>query len=84
MKAPSRTLIVVAVGVLLLDALLLAYAGILFHRTGLIVAAAVCTAAAGLMLWAWRRYRRVLVELERDRAAMKREVEEIRDLIRGA
>jgi len=84
MKPPSRMLVVVAVAVLVLDALLLGYAGILFHRTGLMVAAAACIAAAGLSLWAWRRYRRVLAEVARDRAAMKREVEEIRDLIRGA
>ena len=81
MKAPSRTPTTVAVGFLLLDAVLFALAGVTFHRPLLVVAAAVCAAGAGLVMLAWRRYRRTLAELDEARREMKREVEDLRALL---
>jgi Flp pilus assembly protein TadB len=80
-KAPSRALTTAAVGFLLLDAVLFALAAITFHRLLLLLPAAVCAAAGGFVVLAWRRYRRTLVELEDARREMKREVEALRDLL---
>ena len=76
MTAPtlSRVVTTFAVGFLTLDALLFALAG-------RFVAAAVCAAAAAVVLVAWRRYRRALAELADARREMKREAESIRDLL---
>ena len=76
MKAPppSRALTTFTVGFLILDALLFALA----ER---FIAAGVCAAAAGLVILAWRRYRRIMTELADARREMKREAEAIRDLL---
>lgn len=79
----SRTLTAVAVGFLLLDAALLAWAGVGLRRPWLVVAAGICVATGALVIVAWRRYRRTLAELEDARRAMKQEVEEIRALLRS-
>lgn len=74
MKSPSRVVTTVAVGFLLLDAVLFAFAA-------RFVAAAICVGAAALVLLAWRRYRRALAELAEARREMKREAESLRDLL---
>lgn len=80
-RTPSRTLTTFAVGFLLLDAALFALAGIAFGRPWLLVAAGVCAAAGVVVIFAWRRYRRTLAELEDARREMKREVESLRELL---
>jgi beta-lactamase regulating signal transducer with metallopeptidase domain len=81
--APSRALTTFAVGFLLLDALLLAYEGFAFGRPVLVVWGAACVLGAGLVVLGWRRYRRVLSDLERARREMRAEVESIRELLHG-
>ena len=84
MKPPaiSRTLTTAAVGFLLLDAVLFALAAISFRRPLLLIPAAVCGAAGVLVVLAWRRYRRILLELEEARREMTREVESLRELLK--
>ncbi|HXF95183.1 MAG TPA: hypothetical protein VNI61_03680 [Gemmatimonadales bacterium] len=81
MIRPRRALTTVAVGFLLLDAVLLLYAGLLTGRVSLIAGAAVCGAAAVGVVIAWRRYRRTLAELDRARREMRAEIESIRQLL---
>lgn len=83
MKPPSRTPTTLAVGFLLLDAVLFALAAIAFRRPLLLLPAAVCAAAGALVVLAWRRYRRTLLELEEARREMKREVEALRQLLQS-
>lgn len=73
---------VAAVGFLLLDAYLLFYGAITFHRTWLGVGGALCFLLALLVFFAWLRYRRILAELTDARREMRHEVEELRELIR--
>lgn len=72
--SPSRVITTLAVGFLTLDALLFALAG-------RFLPAAVCAAAAIVVILAWRRYRRALAELADARREMKREAESIRELL---
>lgn len=83
MKTPSRTLTTAAVGFLWLDAALFAIAAITFARPLLFLPAAVCLGAGGMVVLAWRRYRRTLLELEEARREMRREVEALRDLLQS-
>lgn len=83
MKPPNRTPTTLAVGFLLLDAVLFALAAIAFSRPLLLLPAAVCAAAGALVVLAWRRYRRTLLELEEARREMKREVESLRQLLQS-
>ena len=83
MKPPNRTLTTAAVGFLLLDAVLFAFAALTFNRLLLLIPAAICAAAGGLVVVAWRRYRRTLLELEEARREMKREVEALRELLQS-
>ena len=73
---------VAAVGFLLLDAYLLLYGAITFHRVWLGVGGALCFVLAVLVFFAWLRYRRILAELTDARRDMRHEVEELRELIR--
>lgn len=73
---------VAAVGFLLLDAYLLLYGAITFHRVWLGVGGALCFLLAVLVFVAWLRYRRILAELTDARRDMRHEVEELRELIR--
>jgi len=82
-KPPNRTLTTVAVGFLLLDAILFTLAAIMFGRPLLLLAAVVCLGAGGLVVVAWRRYRRTLLELEQARREMRREVEALRELLQS-
>lgn len=81
MRTPSRALTTVAVGVLVLDAALLAIAGLALDRWALLVGAAACGVLALLVALGWRRYRRMLAEIESARREMRRDVESIRDLL---
>src|SRR6266480_4242743 len=60
----SRALTTFTVGFLLLDALLLAYSGVALGRRWLVFWGAVCLVAAVLVVIGWRRYRRVMSDLE--------------------
>ncbi len=79
----SRALTTFTVGFLLLDALLLAFSGFALGRRMLVFWAAVCLVAAVLVVLGWRRYRRVMSDLERARREMRAEVESIRQLLHG-
>ncbi len=70
----TRAVTIFAVGFLLLDAALF----VLVER---VVWAAVCTAAAILVIVGWRRYRRAMAELADARREMKQEVESLRQLL---
>lgn len=83
MKTPSRTPTTLAVGFLGLDAVLLAYAGIAWHRPLLVAAGGVCVFGAVLAIGGWRRYRRTLAELEAARHDIREEVASIRELLQG-
>jgi beta-lactamase regulating signal transducer with metallopeptidase domain len=82
-RTPSRTLTTFTIGFLLLDALLLGYGGLALHRAMLVVWAGVFLVAAVLVVLGWRRYRRVMSELERARRDMRAEAESIRQLLHG-
>ena len=79
----SRALTTFTVGFLLLDALLLAYSGFALDRPWRVFGGAVCLVAAVLVVFLWRRYRRVMSDLERDRREIRAEVESIRELLHG-
>lgn len=83
MKGPSRTLTTAAVGFLWLDAVLFALAAFAFDRPLLSMPAAICAGAGALVVLAWRRYRRTVLELEDARREMKREVEALRELLQS-
>lgn len=70
----TRGVTIFAVGFLLLNAVLLAMIDHFFW-------AGVCVAAAGLAVLGWFRYRRTLAELAEAKKEMKREVQELRDLL---
>lgn len=73
-RAFTRAVTIVAVGFLLLNAVLLALVNRFFW-------AAVCVVAAVLTVIGWFRYRRAMAELADARKEMKREVESLRDLL---
>ena len=81
MTAPRRALATLAVGFLLLDAVLLVWAGLDLHRRGLVWGGLICGAAAGAVSLLWRRYRRALADLDAGRREMRAEAEAIRDLL---
>lgn len=70
----TRGVTIVAVGFLLLNAVLLAMISHFFW-------AAVCSLAAVLVVVGWFRYRRAMQELADARKEMKREVESLRALL---
>jgi hypothetical protein len=78
---PSRALTTFAVGFLLLDAILLIYSGATLGRTRLVVWGAVFIVVAGLVVIGWRRYRRLMADLEQARHDMRAEIESIRALL---
>ncbi|HXH63657.1 MAG TPA: hypothetical protein VNG95_05695 [Gemmatimonadales bacterium] len=81
MTPPGRALTIAAAGFLLLDAALLAWAGLEIHRPALVVVAAVFACGAIAVPFGWRRYRRTLSELDAARGEMRRETEELRALL---
>ena len=78
----TRILLVLAVGVLLLDAVLLISAGLWTDRLGLVVGGAVSAIiAAGLLLF-WRRYLKRLADIDIARHDLINEVKELGSLTR--
>jgi cell division protein FtsB len=73
-SAFTRGATIVAVGFLLLNAVLLAMIDRFFW-------AAVCVVVAALAVVGWFRYRRAMAELAQARKEMKREAEALRDLL---
>lgn len=73
-SAFTRGVTIFAVGFLLLNAVLLAIIDHFFW-------AGVCVVVAGLVVVGWFRYRRAMAELAEARKEMKREVQELRDLL---
>ena len=73
-SAFTRGVTIFAVGFLLLNAVLLA---LVDH----FVWAGVCVVVAALAVVGWFRYRRAMAELAEARKEMKREVQELRDLL---
>ena len=82
MTTPGRSLATFAVGFLLLDAVLLGWAGLELQRPGLAVGGIVCALGAGAVVILWRRYRRTLADLDAGRKEMKAEADAIRQLLR--
>lgn len=82
-RAPrTRVLLVLAVGVLLLDAVLLVSAGVWTDRIGLVAGgAASAIVATGLLLF-WRRYLKRLADIDIARNDLKSEVKELGSLTR--
>lgn len=81
MTPPGRALTIAAAGFLLVDAALLAWAGLDLHRPLLVGVAAMFAAGAVAIPFGWRRYRRMLIELDAARREMRRETEELRALL---
>ena len=73
-SAFTRGVTIVAVGFLLVNAVLLA---MIDHWLW----AGICVVSAGLVVVGWFRYRRAMAELTAARKEMKREVESLRDLL---
>jgi membrane protein implicated in regulation of membrane protease activity len=76
-----KLLTIVTVGFLLLNATLLAWAGVGMRRPWLLALAGAFVAASVLVVLALRRYRRIVAELQDDRREMKRDVESLRELL---
>jgi len=73
-SAFTRAVTILAVGFLLLDA-------VLFALVSRFLWAAVFGVAAVLVIVGWQRYRRIMADLAAARKEMKREVESIRELL---
>jgi hypothetical protein len=70
-----------AVGLLMLDGVLLLLAGLWGGTPGLVVGGAACLVAAGLVgLW-WRRHRRQAAEVEAARREVQAEVRALQALV---
>ena len=82
MKTPHRTITIVAFSLMALNAALLAFGGAAFDEPRLFVPAALCAVAAAGVAVAWRWHRRNLAELDAAGPALKRELEELRALLR--
>lgn len=78
----GRIATIVAVGVLILDGVLLALAGLWGARYGLLVAGLVCLGLAGLVFKAWQRHQARMVELAAARRDVADEARALRDLVR--
>ena len=83
MTSLSRTLAILAIGFLSVDALLFLYSGLSLGRPGLVMSGVGCALVAVLVGLSWRRYRRAIAELEQARRDMRAEVESLRELLRG-
>jgi drug/metabolite transporter (DMT)-like permease len=83
MKAPSRTLTTLAFSLMALNAVLLAFGAVAFDEPRLFWPAGGCALVAGGVVAAWRWYRRNLAELDAARPELKRELDEIRELLRS-
>jgi len=82
-RAPqTRVLLVVAVGVLLLDAVLLISAGVWTDRMGLVGGGAVSAVIAAALLLYWRRHLKRLADIDAARLDLKNAVKELGKLTR--
>jgi len=78
----GRTVTVIAIGALGLDGVLLILAGVTTGRPVFTLFGLFCL-AGGVLVWHyWKRYRRLLEELRHERAALGREAEELRRVLR--
>jgi len=84
MKPTNRAWTTLAVGFMLLDAVLLILIGVWLDVPLAIALGGVFALLAGALRWWYRRYRRLLAELNAARMDMKREAESIRDLLKRA
>lgn len=84
MKTPHRTITILAFSLMALNAVLLAFGAIAFRERSLILPALGCGAAAGGVLLAWRWHRRNSAELDAAGPELRRELEELRDLLRSS
>lgn len=82
MTAFGRGIATFAAGFLLLDAVLLVWAGLELDRPGLVIGGVACGAAAVAVGLLWRRYRRALRELEAGRREMRAQAESLRQLLK--
>ncbi|HEX9727796.1 MAG TPA: hypothetical protein VGA37_04775 [Gemmatimonadales bacterium] len=83
-RRAGRTVTVLAVGFLGLDAVLLALAGLWSDRPILLVWASAFGAAAVGVFGLWRRYLMHLSELDQARAALRKEIRHISRAIKDA
>ncbi len=82
-RAPrTRALLLVAVGVLLLDAALLILAGVWTDRMGLVAGGAASAIIAAVLLFSWRRHLRRLEDITAARLDLKNEVKGLGKLTR--
>lgn len=81
--ARGRALTLFAVGFLLLDGVLLLGAGIWGRRFPLLFGGVVCFAAAGGVVWLWRRHQRAVVELAEARREVREEARALLALLKG-
>lgn len=82
-RAPrTRVLLVVAVGVLLLDAILLISAGLWTERMVLVGGGAGSAIIAAVLLLSWRRHLKRLADIDTARRDLRNEVEELGKLSR--
>lgn len=82
MTTPGRAIAVFAAGFLLLDAVLLLWAGIELRRPVLAAGGVVCAMLAFVVGVLWRRYRRALREVEAGRREMRSQAESLRQLLK--
>jgi hypothetical protein len=82
-RVRGRTITRFAVGVLVLDGVLLLLVGLWSRTLWAGIAGAVCLLVAGGVQQLWRRHQRVLAELAEARAEMRDEARALRDLLRG-
>jgi len=78
----GRTITILAIIALGLDGILLVLAGARVGRPSLVVLGGACLAVGGLVWLYWNRYRRLIHELRHERAALGREAEELRRMLR--
>ncbi len=79
----GRALTLVAVGFLLLDGVLLLFAGVWGRQAGPLAGGILCLGAAGGVVLLWRRHRRRVAELAEARRAVQEEARALRALLRG-
>jgi hypothetical protein len=82
-KPPSRTLTTLAFGLMTLNAVLLVFGALAFDERWLLAPAALCGLVAGGVIAAWRWHRRNLAELEAAQPELRRQIEEMRELLRA-